>query len=236
MRLYPAAPGRRAATLAGDLAVVVLLCLFAWAGVKVHDEIDRLASVGRSVEDSGRGLSVTTRDATDAVGGAFDTAGGAVQGVPLVGGQLADALRSAGRGVARPVNHASDAQARKLIAAGREQERQTHRLARLAGWLTFLIPALLLLVWKLPSRIGLARRLTAAQRALRGAPPEILAARAAYDLPFRTLVRHTPDPFGDLAAGRHAALLAALAEDAGVALSRPPTPPPTSTSRSPTSA
>jgi hypothetical protein len=130
MRLYPASPGRRAATVAGDLAVLALLCLFAWAGVKVHDEIDRLAGVGRSVADSGRGLSATTRDATRAVGGAFDTAGGAVQGVPLVGGRLAGALRSAGRGVTRPVSRASDAQARKLIAAGREQERETHRLAR----------------------------------------------------------------------------------------------------------
>jgi hypothetical protein len=235
MRLYPASPGRRAATVAGDLAVVLLLCLFAWAGVKVHDEIDRLASVGRSVEDSGRGLSATSRDATGAVGGAFDSAGGAVQGVPLVGGQLAGALRSAGRGVTRPVTRAADAQARKLIAAGREQERQTHRLATLIGWLTFGLPALLLLTRALPARVGRIRRMTAAQRALRGGPPEILAARAAYALPFRTLVRHTPDPFGDLAAGRLGALLAALAEDAGVPL-RPPTPPPTSTSRSPTSA
>ena len=228
MRLYPAAPGRRAATFAGDLAVVLLLCLFAWAGVKVHDGIAQLASVGRSVADSGRGLSATTRDATHAVGGAFDSAGGAVQGLPLVGGQLAGALRSAGSSVTRPVNHASDTQARRLIAAGRAEQRQTHRLAKLVGWLTFLIPTLLLLIWALPRRIGLARRLTAAQRALRGGPPEILAARAAYDLPFRTLVRHTPDPFGDLAAGRHAGLLAALADDAGVRL---PMPPPRSTSR-----
>jgi hypothetical protein len=235
MRLYPASPGRRTATLAGDLAVVLLLCLFAWAGVKVHDEIDKLASIGRSIEDSGRGLSAGTRDATNAVGGAFDSAGGSVQGVPLVGGQLAGALRSAGRSVTRPVNRASDAQARKLIAAGREQERQTHRLAKLVGWLTFLIPALLLLARALPSRVGQARRMSAAQRALRGGPPDVLAARAAYNLPFRALVRHTPDPFGDLAAGRHARLLAALAEDSDVPLTRR-SPPPTSTNRSPTSA
>jgi hypothetical protein len=43
----------------------------------------------------------------------------------------------------------------------------------------------------------------------------VLAARAANNLSYRTLARHTPDPFGDLAAGRHAGLLAALAEDAG---------------------
>jgi hypothetical protein len=216
MRLYPAAPGQRAATLAGDLAVILLLCLFAWLGVKVHDEIDGLASIGRSIQESGRGLQASARDATGAVRGGFDSAAGTVQGVPLVGGQLAGALRSAGRSTTQPVNSAADAQARRLIAAGREQVRETHRLATLAGWLTFLLPTVLLLAWALPPRIRRVRRLTAAERALRGGPPEILAARAAYDLPYAALLRHTPDPFGDLAARRHAALLAALAEDAGV--------------------
>jgi hypothetical protein len=229
MRLYPAAPRKRAATVAGDLAVVLLLCLFAWLGVKVHDEIDSLASIGRSIEDSGRGISASARDATGAVRGGLEDAAGAVQGVPLVGGQIAGALRDAGRSATRPVNSAADAQARRLIAAGREQERETHQLAALAGWLTFLVPAVLLLTRALPPRVARARRLTAAERALRGGPPEILAARAAYNLPYPALLRHTADPFGDLAAPRHAALLTALAEDAGAATRR--SPPPTSTSR-----
>jgi hypothetical protein len=166
MRLYPAAPVQRAATLAGDLAVVLLLCLFAWAGVKVHDEIDRLASIGRSIEDSGRGIAATAHDATGAVRGGFNDAAGSVAGVPLVGGDLAGALREAGRNVSAPVNGAADAQARRLVAAGREQERQTHRVARLVGWLTFLLPALLLLTRAVPTRIARARRLTAAEAAL----------------------------------------------------------------------
>ena len=229
MRLYPAAPGLRVATVAGDLAVILLLCLFAWLGVKVHDEIDSLASIGSSLEDSGRGISASARDATGAVRGGFDSAAGAVQGVPLVGGQVAGALRDASRKVSQPVNGAANAQARRLIAAGREQERQTHRVAKLAGWLTFLLPALLLLTRMVPPRIAAVRRMTAAGRALRGAPPEILAARAAYNLPYGELTRHTREPFGDLAAQRYAALLAALAEDAGVPTPR--WPPPTSTSR-----
>ena len=55
-----------------------------------------------------------------------------------------------------------------------------------------------------------------AQRTMSGAPEHILAARAAYSLDYNTLRRHTPDTFGDLANGRHAALIAALADDAGV--------------------
>jgi hypothetical protein len=216
MRLYPASPARRLATIAGDVSVVLLLCLFAWLGVKVHDGIAELAGVGRGIQDSGRAISSTARDYTGAVNRAFSSAGNAVGGVPLVGGQLSGALRSAGQGATRPLQRTADAQARKLVAAGVEQERRTYRLAKLVGWLTFVIPAILLLSRALPPRIGGMLRMTTAHRALRDAPEQILAARAAYNLPYRTLVRHTRDPFGDLAAGRHAGLLAALAEDAGV--------------------
>jgi hypothetical protein len=218
MRLYPASPGRRAATLAGDLTVVLLLAVFAWAGVKVHDGIAELAGVGRGIEQSGRGIAGTAHDATGAVRNGFDQAGGAVGGLPVVGGDLKNALLEAGRSATRPVNSAADEQARKLVALGREQERQTYRLANLAGWLTFLIPALLVLAWKLPARAGQIRRMTAARRALRGGPRDVLAARAAYNLPYRALARHTPDPFGDLATGRHEGLLSALADDADVPL------------------
>jgi hypothetical protein len=218
MRLYPASPGRRAATLAGDLTVVLLLAVFAWAGVKVHDGIAELAGVGQGIEQSGRGIADTARDATGAVRNGFDQAGGAVGGLPVVGDDLKNALQDAGRSATRPVNSAADEQARKLVALGREQERQTYRLAKFVGWLTFLLPALLLLAWKLPARIGQIRRMHVAGRALRGGPPDVLAARAAFNLPYRALARHTPDPFGDLAAGRHERLLAALADDADVRL------------------
>ena len=62
--------------------------------------------------------------------------------------------------------------------------------------------------------------MTGAQRVLTGAPEHILAARAAYSLPFVNLQRYTPDPFGDLAAGRHDGLLAALAADSGLPVKR----------------
>jgi hypothetical protein len=214
MRLYPASPGRRASTLAGDLALVLLLAVFAWAGFKVHDGIAQLAGIGRGLQQSGRGISSTARDATNSVRDGFDSAGGALGGLPFLGDRLKDALTGAGRSATQPVNKAADDQARRLIALGRAQERQTYRVAKLAGWLTFLLPALLLLAWKLPPRIGQIRRIGLADRTLRGGPPDILAARAAYNLPYRALARYTPDPFGDLASGRHDRLLAALAADA----------------------
>jgi len=103
-------------------------------------------------------------------------------------------------------------------------ENAAHDAARLLGWLTFLIPAALLLSRVLPARITQVRILGSAEKALRldDRAPEherLLASRAAFALPYASLLRHTPDPLGDLAAGRHDRLLAALAEDAGL---RPP--------------
>lgn len=218
MRLYPASPARLSRTLAGDIAVLLALCVFAWLGFKVHDGIAELASIGRGIQDSGRAISISARESTGAVEGAFDGVAGRVQALPLLGSQLADALREAPRGATGSLRRTADGEARKLIAAGREQERRTYQLANLAGWLTFLVPALALLALALPLRILQILRLNAAERVLPGAPEHILAARAAYGLSYRTLARYTSDPFGDLAAGRHAALLAALADDAGVKL------------------
>ncbi|HET6547009.1 MAG TPA: hypothetical protein VFG79_01045 [Solirubrobacter sp.] len=233
MRLYPASSRGAARTLAGDLTVVVLLCLFAWLGLKVHDAIAELAVVGRGIQDSGRALATTTRDTAGAVDGAFSGAAGQVEGLPLVGGDLAAALRDAPKGATGPLRENGDEQGARIVRLGAEQVRRTNQLAELLGWLTFLPPALVLLAWRLPPRARQVARMTTARRTLAGAPEHVLAARAAYNLPYRALARHTRDPFGDLEAGRHAGLLAALAEDAGTTLPRRP---PTSTSRSPRSA
>jgi hypothetical protein len=67
------------------------------------------------------------------------------------------------------------------------------------------------------------RRLTAAGRVLAGAHRaerrRALAMRAAFGLPYETLLAHTPDPFGALADGDYDPLLRALFDDAGL---RPP--------------
>jgi len=216
MRLYPASPTGLSRTFAGDVAVILALCLFAWLGMKVHDGIAELAAVGRGIQGSGLAISNSARQTTSAVEGAFNDAAGRVDGLPLVGSDLAGALREAPRGATRPLRETADQQARRLVALGREQERRTYQLAKLVGWLTFAIPALLLLTLTLPRRIrGIVRR-TRAQRMFTGAPEHILAARAAYNLPYGQLARYSRDPFTELADGRHAALLAALADDAGV--------------------
>jgi hypothetical protein len=221
MRPYPTLPRLRSRTIAGDLAVLALVVLFAWLGVKVHDGVADLAGLGRGLQDAGTAVGSTSRDAANAVRSGFGAAADALDAAPLVGGSLAGALREAGGAAADPVQSQGDAQARRLIAAGREGEAQAYRTANLLGWLTFLLPTLLLLTRWVPGRVRQIRTLGAADRVLRGGAADParaaeLARRAAYGLPYATLLRHTPDPFGDLVAGRHEALLAALGEDAGL--------------------
>jgi hypothetical protein len=220
MRLYPTLPRARSRTLAGDVVLVLLVALFAWLGVKVHDGVAELASLGRGLSDAGTAVQTTARGAASSIRDGFDGAADAVQGAPLIGGTIAGALRDAGGATAGPLQRQGDAQARRLIAAGREGEARAYRTANLLGWLTFLLPTLLLLVWRVPPRVRQARALGAAGRVLGGADDparaQELARRAAYGLPYATLLRHTPDPFGDLLAGRYEGLLAALGEDVGL--------------------
>jgi hypothetical protein len=200
MRFYPALPVQRVRMVLRDLVVLLLLFLFAWLGLKVHNAVDQLAVLGTGVEDAGTEIQ-----------GGFDTAAEAVIGVPIVGDDLADGLRDAGR-----------VSGGELAERGQEGRESVHRLANLLGLVTFLIPALLVLSLPLPDRISQIRGLTAAERVLGGLlDPDrrrLLAMRAAFSLPYGELVRYTREPFGDLAAGRYDALIAAALEEVGLRL------------------
>ena len=197
MRLYPAAPRPLRATIAADLLALLLLAVFAVLALQVHDAVDQLSQFGEGVEEAGGSVSE-----------ALDNAADGAASLPLVGGQLADTLRAAGRSTGD-----------RAIAAGREGQEGVHELARFLGWVTFAIPALLVAAGHLPRRIAQVRRLTAAARALPAAVPgheRLLAQRAVFSLPYADLLRHTRDPFGDLEREHYAPLVAAALEDAGV--------------------
>lgn len=216
MRLYPASATARTRTLTRDLIVVALLVIFAWMGVKVHDSILELTSVGRSIQDSGRAISATTRNTASAVDGAFADAGNAVDGIPLVGEQLGGTLRGAPAGATSTLRSTGDEQGARIVRLGVEQVDKTETASNWVGWLVFGLPAAVLLAWFLPGRIRQVVAMDTAGRVLNDAPEHILAARAAYNLPYTTLRRYTKDPFGDLAAGRHAALVQALRTESGL--------------------
>jgi hypothetical protein len=209
---------------ASDVATLLLIAIFAWLGLAVHDTVAELASLGRGVQEAGTAVEGTARDAAGALRDGFGRAAGATEGAPVVGGQVAEALRSAGEAAAGPVEREGTARGQELVQAGREGEQQALETARLLGWLFFLVPTLLLLSRVLPARVRDVRRRRAARRLLTAAPMDprraaALASRAAYGLPWEALARHTDDPIGDLIAGRHDRLVAALgAEDAGLGL------------------
>src|SRR5688500_7447036 len=187
--------------MARDLATVLALVLFAKIALEIHDAVDKLAILGEGVESAGT-----------AVTGGFDSAADAVDGAPFVGDDLGDALRGAGEGSGGEV-----------ADLGRGGAGAAHDLADLLGLVFFLLPSALLLLWALPPRVRQVRRLNAAARVLRDpAEPErqeLLAARAAFGLPYGTLLQYTKDPIGDLQAGRFDALVRAELEQAGL---RPP--------------
>ena len=198
MKLYPDLPRRRNATLAADAALVLAVLLFAWLGFTVHDAVTELTAVSDGVQEVGGTVERSLNQAGEAVGG-----------TPIVGGQVRDALQDAGRGTGG-----------RAVQAGREGEQSISELARLLGWLTFLIPTLLLLSRFVPPRVTQVRKLGAAHRVLDARESEerrrLLAQRAAFGLPYATLLRYTDDPLGDLEAGRTGALIAAAREDAGL--------------------
>jgi hypothetical protein len=198
MPLYPELRGPRARALVADLASIALLILFAWAGLKVHDAVDRLAVLGEGVQASG-----------GAIQGGFESAADAVDGTPVVGGEIADGLRSAGEGSGGEV-----------VDLGEQGEEGAHDLANVLGFITFALPALLVLVQWLPGRTTQIRKLRTASQVLgdQGTPERrrLLAMRAAFSLPYGQLLAYTRDPLGDLESGRYDALVAAALEDAGL--------------------
>jgi hypothetical protein len=198
MRLYPEIHGPRTRALVADLASIALLVLFAWAGLKVHDAVDRVAVLGEGVQATG-----------GAVQGGFESAADAVDGTPIVGGEIADGLRSAGESSGGEVSD-----------LGQQGEDNVHRLANILGLVTFGLPAALLLATWLPGRAAQVRKLRDAEVVLRSSDsPErrrLLAMRAVFSLPYGQLLAYTPDPLGDLEGGRYDALVAAALEDAGL--------------------
>jgi hypothetical protein len=197
MRLYPDTADDRGRAVAKDALVLLTLFVLAWLALKVHDAVDALAVLGTGVRDSG-----------EAVQSGFGAAADAAGGIPVVGGDVEDALRDAGSGTGGEV-----------AQAGSDGEEKIHDLANLLGLLFFAIPASILLIATLPGRIRQFRELNATERLLNVTSDErrrLVAMRAAFSLPARDLVRHTKDPLGDLEAGRYDPLIAAAYDEAGL--------------------
>lgn len=198
MKLYPDIPARLGATILRDASVLLMIAVFAWFGHQTYEAIEGLTVLGAGVRQAGTSLQQT-----------FDSAAGAVDAVPFVGSRLAGALKSTGKGTGG-----------ELIALGQQGVDRVRHLAVTLGLVVFALPTLLLLVLAIPGRVRQVRSLTAASVVL--SSPEdldrrrLVAMRAAFGLPYGTLLAYTRDPLGDLAAGRYDRLVDAALDDAGL--------------------
>ena len=199
MQLYPEVPDRRRWTIARDVAVVLAVVLCAWLGTRVHDRVASLGVLAEGVTSAGNGVQQ-----------GFDSVAQAVDGVPVVGDRLSGALSRSG-----------EATGGNVASLGADGEAAVQDAARLAGLLTFGLPTLLLVGLTVPGRVRQVREMSRTRTLLGGVmTPErerLLAMRAAFSLPVEDLMEFTPDPIGDLEAGRHDRLLAALAAEGGLA-------------------
>jgi hypothetical protein len=174
MKLYADLPGRRTLQILADLGIVAWVCLWAWVGRVVHDATLQLASPGRQLQDAGSGFREQMTGAGDAVGD-----------VPLVGDKIAAPFRKAGTA------------GTTIQQAGTDLVEAVTRLANVLGWVTALVPIIIVgLVW-LFVRGRFVRRATAAQRFIdQAADLDLFALRAMARQPMRKLAAISPDPTG----------------------------------------
>lgn len=179
MKLYADRPGRRTGQLLADLAVVAWVALWVYVGRFVHGEVLRLAAPGERLQDAGSGFA-----------GRMSAAGDRVDNLPLIDDRLAQPLREVS-GVGTEIEDAG----RDLVAA-------VERLAMIVGWLTALVPILLVVTVWLWLRLRFAIRASAAQRFIDDASDlDLFALRAIARQPVRALARVSHDPVGDWRAG-----------------------------------
>jgi hypothetical protein len=198
LRFYPGNPSGRRSTITRDVLFLVLIAFFVWCGVKTYQAVERLTVLGSAVVNTGTSIQ-----------DGFGSAAKAVGSVPIVGDSLANALNGAGSNAGG-----------NLTSLGNQGNDYVHRLAVFLGLLVALLPILVLVLAVLPRRVRQIRSLTAAGTVLAHSDDpairRVMASRAAFALPYGVLLEYTPDPLGDLAAGRYDALVAAALETGGL--------------------
>jgi hypothetical protein len=171
---YSTRPGRLAAQLFSDFAVVVWTTLWLLVGLAVYDAIATIADAGRQVESGAHGIA-----------GNLASAGHGAQQIPLVG----DA-------VSKPLNSASQA-ALDLAGAGHDLDDAASWLAVLLAMAVVALPILLaVLPWFFLRLRFFRRKLMVTALAATAAGEQLLALRALTNRSPRKLMAASADPVG----------------------------------------
>jgi hypothetical protein len=202
LKFYSEIPTTRLREMIADLSTWAWVALWTVVGVRIHDAISGFAEAGRVLRGGGENIE-----------SAGAQLGAALNGLPLVGPGIDDITTKTFATAGEPFQY-----------VGGELESLLILIARVLAILVvavFLIPWLLRYVPWRASRLATVR---AAHRAIRRAPVDVstatlqrqLATRALNRLSYPELLEHTPDPFGDFAAGRFDRLVTAELASVGL--------------------
>lgn len=181
----------RAAFIAAvDLLVIVWVVVWLLLGLRVHDEVEGLRELSRTISDAGGAVERTGQ------------ALGALN-IPFVGGRIEQ--------TAREVTEVG----RETRLSGRTARESIANLSTLLGLSVAFIPSSAVLFVYLPARIARARERQAMRQMLErfGGEPgfeRLLAHRALQTMSYRRLQHEAGDrPWADLVEGRYGELAAA---------------------------
>ena len=196
--LYPDLARSRLGYVVADLAALLWVAAWLYAGDLVYHAVMTLSSIAGGVITVGQQVNDAVSHVQQAVGR-----------LPLVGPALGDDLNPL-----HGVPHA-------VITTGRQELQAIHHLALLLGGVVAGVPLLAVALIYLPLRRRKARSFRSLARMVRqpganavSATMQVLAARALYTLPYDRLLRYSRDPIGEWREGRYYNLArAAMAEE-----------------------
>src|SRR5256714_6222352 len=185
--LYPDLARSRLGYVVADLAAVLWVATWLYAGDLVYHGVMMLSTIANGVITVGQQVNDAVSHVQQAVGR-----------LPLVGPALGDDLNPL-----HGVPHA-------VITRGRQELQAIHHLALLLGVVVAGVPLLAMALIYLPLRQRKARGFRSLARIVRqpganavSATMQVLAARALYTLPYDRLLRYSRDPIGEWREGRY---------------------------------
>lgn len=210
LKLYPDTAGRKARWIGTDVIVVVWLAFWSFIGYYVHQLIEVLQAIPDAIERAGSALDAPLQNAMDRAGQ-----------IPIIGGLIVDRIQNA-----------SDATAGRVHAIASALSNMID-IAALGMALAIAAPPILLVIgfygfirWRASREMGSAKRVVdvAIEQHRADQLNEALARRALEIVPYRRLIKVSPDPLGELEAGRYDALAAEALRAAGLSpdLTQPP--------------
>ena len=129
-----------------DAVIAGLVLVFAVLAIALHDAVDDLGDMGRSLSDAGTALQRSGKTTADQITTAFGDAADVAGGLPVIGGSLADRLRDTGDRSATALRSQAEATGRDLAASGIQGRDNASRVATIGALIAFIVPSALLLV------------------------------------------------------------------------------------------